>query len=115
MSRIEINELCVSFGRNPVLKNISLSIPDRQIICIIGPSGCGKTTLLKSLNRLLDLNEDVSITGDVRVDGQSIYQGRLDVTALRKKVGFLPQRPYPLPMSIYDNVAFGPRIHGLAG
>ncbi len=115
MSRIEINELCVSFGRNPVLKNISLSIPDRQIICIIGPSGCGKTTLLKSLNRLLDLNEDVSITGDVRVDGQSIYQSRLDVTALRKKVGFLPQRPYPLPMSIYDNVAFGPRIHGLDG
>ena len=115
MSRIEISQLSVSFGRNQVLKNISLSIPDRQIICIIGPSGCGKTTLLKSLNRLLDLNEDVSVTGDVRVDGLSIFENRVDVTALRKKVGFLPQRPYPLPMSIYDNVAFGPRIHGLDG
>lgn len=113
MSKIEIKQLSVSFGNHQVLKNISLDIPDRQIIAVIGPSGCGKTTLLKSMNRLLDLNDDVLVTGDIHVDGSSIYHADMDVTVLRKKVGFLPQRPYPLPMSIFDNVAFGPHIHGL--
>jgi len=113
MSRIKINKLSVSYGSHEILKNIILDIPDRRIIAIIGPSGCGKTTLLKSLNRLLDLNEDVRVTGDILVDGADIYSADTDVTVLRKKVGFLPQRPYPLPMSIFDNVAFGPRIHGL--
>ncbi|MFA5322223.1 MAG: phosphate ABC transporter ATP-binding protein [Smithella sp.] len=113
MSHIKIEKLNVSYGNHQVLKNISLDIPDRQIVAIIGPSGCGKTTLLKSMNRLLDLNEDVMTTGDILVDGVSIYDAGMDVTSLRKKIGFLPQRPYPLPMSIFDNVAFGPRIHGL--
>ena len=113
MSKIEIKALSVSFGSHQVLKNIHLDIPDRQIVAIIGPSGCGKTTLLKSINRLLELNEDVSVTGDVHIDGSSIYANGMDVTGLRKKVGFLPQRPYPLPMSIFNNVAFGPRIHSL--
>jgi phosphate transport system ATP-binding protein len=113
MSKIEIKRLSVSFGNHQVLKNISLAIPDCQIVAVIGPSGCGKTTLLKSMNRLLDLNDNVSVTGDIHVDGSSIYHADMDVTVLRKKVGFLPQHPYPLPMSIFDNVAFGPRIHGL--
>jgi phosphate transport system ATP-binding protein len=113
MSHISIEKLNVSYGNHQVLKNINLDIPDRQIVAIIGPSGCGKTTLLKSMNRLLDLNEDVVTTGDIRVDGVSIYNDGMEVTGLRKKIGFLPQRPYPLPMSIFDNVAFGPRIHGL--
>ena len=113
MSKIEVKSLSVSFGSHQVLRDINLTIPDRQIVAIIGPSGCGKTTLLKSLNRLLDLNEDVSVAGDIFVDGENIYAPGMDVTVLRKKVGFLPQRPYPLPMSIFQNVAFGPRIHGL--
>jgi len=115
MSHIKIEQLNVAYGNHPVLKNISLSIPDGQIVAIIGPSGCGKTTLLKSMNRLLDLNEDVVTTGDILVDGVSIYRDGMDVTALRKKIGFIPQRPYPLPMSVFDNVAFGPRIHGFPG
>lgn len=113
MSRLKIEHLQVSYGNHQVLKNINLDIPDGQITAVIGPSGCGKTTLLKSMNRLLDLNEDVRIAGDILMDGSSIYRDGMDVTALRKKVGFIPQRPYPLPMSIFDNVAFGPRIHGL--
>lgn len=113
MSHISIQQLNISYGRHQVLKNVSLDIPDRQIVAIIGPSGCGKTTLLKSMNRLLELNEDVATTGDILIDGISIYRAGTDVTGLRKKIGFLPQRPYPLPMSVFANVAFGPRIHGL--
>lgn len=113
MSKIQIKQLSVSYGEHQVLKDIRLEIPDRQITAIIGPSGCGKTTLLKSMNRLLELNDDVAINGNIVIDSDMIYQPEIDVTALRKKVGFLPQRPYPLPMSIFDNVAFGPKIHGL--
>ncbi len=113
MSRIKIEQLSVSYGNHQVLNNVSLDIPDRQIIAVIGPSGCGKTTLLKSMNRLLDLNEDVAVSGDILIDDEKIYRPDVDITALRKRVGFLPQRPYPLPMSIFDNVAFGPKIHGL--
>jgi phosphate transport system ATP-binding protein len=98
-----------------VLNQVTLDIPDRQIVAIIGPSGCGKTTLLKSMNRLLDLYEETSLTGSVVIDGIDIYNPDADILALRKKVGFLSQRPYPLPMSIYNNVAFGPKIHGLNG
>lgn len=115
MSHISLNNLTVSYGNHEVLRNITVDIPDRQIIAILGPSGCGKTTLLKSLNRLLDLYEDVRINGDVLLDGINIYDPQADILALRKKVGFLSQRPYPLPMSIYDNVAFGPRIHRMNG
>ena len=88
MSKIEVKSLSVSFGSQQVLRDINLIIPDRQIVAIIGPSGCGKTTLLKSLNRILDLNEEVSVAGDIFVDGENIYAPGMDVTALRKKVGF---------------------------
>jgi len=113
MSKIQLKQVSISYGSHQVINNINLDIPERQIVAIIGPSGCGKTTLLKSMNRLLDLNEDVHVTGDIFIDDTSIYNNGMDVTNLRKKVGFLPQRPYPLPMSIYDNVSFGPRIHQL--
>ncbi|MDQ5984366.1 MAG: phosphate ABC transporter membrane subunit PstB [Syntrophus sp. SKADARSKE-3] len=113
MSNIHLKQLTVSYGSHQVIRDITLDLPERRIIAIIGPSGCGKTTLLKSINRLLDLNEDVRVEGDICIDGMSIYSNGTDVIDLRKKVGFLSQRPYPLPMSIYDNVAFGPRIHKL--
>jgi phosphate transport system ATP-binding protein len=112
MCHITIKGLNVSYGNQHVLKNVSLEIPHNKMTVIIGPSGCGKTTLLKSLNRLLELQDGVRISGSVCMDGKSVYDPRVDVTELRKKMGLLSQRPYPLPMSIYDNVAYGPRIHG---
>ena len=115
MSHISLNNLTIAYGDHKVLQDISVDIPDRQIIAILGPSGCGKTTLLKSMNRLLDLYEDVKIEGNILIDGLNIYDSEADILALRKKVGFLSQRPYPLPMSIYDNIAFGPRIHRMKG
>ncbi len=115
MPHIQIHDLSVHYSNLEVLKQVTLDIPDRQIVAIIGPSGCGKTTLLKSMNRLLDLYDEVSLTGSVVIDGINIYDQDADLLALRKKVGFLSQRPYPLPMSIYNNVAFGPKIHGLNG
>ena len=111
MPHISLKNLSISYGEHKVLQDVTVDIPDSQITVIIGPSGCGKTTLLKSLNRLLDLNEDVKVTGDVLIDGVNTYDGNADILALRKKMGFLSQRPYPLPMSIYDNIAFGPRVH----
>jgi len=114
MSHIRLDRLNISYGDHKVLQNITVDIPDGQIIAIIGPSGCGKTTLLKSMNRLLDLYDDVEVNGRVLIDNIDIYDAKSDVIALRKKVGFLSQRPYPLPMSIYDNIAFGPRIHRLS-
>ena len=110
-----MKNLTVAYGHHDVLKNISIEIPDRRIIAILGPSGCGKTTLLKSMNRLLDLQDHVRIEGDILIDGLNIYSPAADILALRKKVGFLSQRPYPLPMSIYDNIAFGPKIHRMNG
>jgi len=115
MSHISLNHLTIAYGGHKVLQDISVDIPDHQIIAILGPSGCGKTTLLKSMNRLLDLHEDVKIEGNILIDGLNIYDSEADILALRKKVGFLSQRPYPLPMSIYDNIAFGPRIHRMKG
>ncbi len=111
MSHIRLSNLAISYGNHQVLRDVTVNIPDGQITAIMGPSGCGKTTLLKSLNRLNDLHEDICIEGEVRIDGVNIYEPDADVLALRKKIGFLSQKPYPLPMSIYDNVAFGPRIH----
>ena len=92
-----------------------LDIPHRQITAIIGPSGCGKSTLLRCFNRLIDSNDEVKISGSVLVDGEDVFDPRVDVTRIRKKMGLLSQRPYPLPMSIYDNIAYGPRIHGARG
>jgi len=110
---ISIRNLSVFYGDLQVLKDVSLDIPANRITVIIGPSGCGKTTLLKSLNRLLDDTEGVRIRGQVILDGEDIYAPRTEVTRIRKKMGLLSQRPQVLPMSIYENVAYGPRIHGL--
>lgn len=114
MPCIAIRKLNIWYGGAHALRNITLDLPERQITAIIGPSGCGKSTLLKSINRLLDLNEHVRITGQILIDGYAIYDKNVDVTEVRTQVGMLAQKPFPLPMSIYDNVAYGPRIHGLA-
>jgi phosphate transport system ATP-binding protein len=115
MSRphISVEKLNVFYASLQSLKDITVTIPEKQITAIIGPSGCGKSTLLKSFNRLIDLNEEARISGKVLVDGIDIYNSRaVDPTFIRKKMGLLSQRPFPLPMSIYDNVAYGPRLHG---
>lgn len=109
---ISVKNLNVHIGDNHLLKNININIPDKSVTSIIGPSGCGKTTLLKSFNRLLDDIPGIAIKGNVFVDGEDIYGAKADVTEIRKKMGLLAQRPFPLPMSIYDNIAYGPRIHG---
>ena len=111
-SHIRIRGLSVNFGSLQALKNVTVDVPDKQITAIIGPSGCGKTTLLKCFNRMIDLNEEVNITGSVLVDGVDIYSDHsVDPIEIRKKMGLLFQRPFPLPMSIYDNVVYGPRLH----
>jgi phosphate transport system ATP-binding protein len=115
MSHISLRNLTIGYGDQPVLRDITVDIPDGQITAVIGPSGCGKTTLLKSMNRLIDLYEQAKVEGQVIIDGVNIYDPRTDILSLRKKVGFLSQKPYPLPMSIYDNIRFGPRIHGMNG
>ncbi len=112
MSKFEISGLNLYYGNFQALKNINMSIPEREITAFIGPSGCGKSTLLKSLNRMNDLVEGCGITGRVLLDGADIYGG-MDVNLLRKRVGMVFQKPNPFPMSIYDNVAFGPRTHGV--
>ena len=110
---IRVKELNVHIGDAHILKNISIDIPNNGITSFIGPSGCGKTTLLKTLNRLLDRDKNVRISGEVQVDGVDIYGKGVEVTEMRRKMGLLSQRPFPLPMSIYDNIAYGPRIHGI--
>src|SRR4051812_34575841 len=110
---ISIRNLNVSYGKSHVLKNISIDIPDKSITAIIGPSGCGKTTLLKTMNRLIEATRGTEITGEVLVNGQNIYAPEAEVTMIRRSMGLLSQRPYPLPMSIYANIAFGLKIHGL--
>jgi phosphate transport system ATP-binding protein len=101
------------YGEQHALKNITIDLPIRQITAIIGPSGCGKSTFLKSLNRLLELNEIVRVEGEVLVDGENIYAPGTDITDVRTRIGMLAQKPFPLPMSIYDNVAYGMKIHGM--
>jgi len=110
---IRIENLDVYIEKQHILKDINLSIPENSITCIIGPSGCGKSTLLKTLNRMHDETPEVKITGKVFVDDENIYSNGVNVIDIRKKMGLLAQRPCPLPMSVFDNVAFGPRIHGL--
>ncbi len=109
---LAIRDLDVWYGERHALKSISLDIPRRQITAIVGPSGCGKTTLLKCLNRLAELNAEMRIKGQVLLSGEDIYGPGVEVTAVRTRIGLLAQKPFPLPMSIYDNVAYGPRIHG---
>jgi phosphate transport system ATP-binding protein len=113
-THLSVRDLSVFYGQHQALRNINVDIPRNKITVILGPSGCGKTTLLKSLNRLLDITEGVKVSGRVLLDGENIYDPAVDVTEVRKRAGLLSQRPFPLPMSIYDNVAFGPRVHGLA-
>jgi len=110
---LQVIGLNVWYSGNQVLKDISISLPDRNVTAIIGPSGCGKTTLLKSFNRLIDLQEGVRVSGKVLLDGENIYGPDADPTHIRRKMGLLGQRPQVLPLSIYDNVAYGPRIHGI--
>lgn len=110
---ISVRDLNVYIQKNHILKNINLDIPDKAITCILGPSGCGKTTLLKTFNRLLEYSADVEINGEVFVDGENIYDQKVEVIHIRKKMGLLSQRPCTLPMSIFDNIAYGPRIHGI--
>lgn len=108
---IRVQDLNVWYASHHALKDITADIPDRGITAIIGPSGCGKSTLLKSLNRLLEETEGTHITGRVLLDGEDIYRPGVDVTEVRTRVGLLAPKPFPLPMSIYDNIAYGPRIH----
>lgn len=108
---IQVKDLNVYYDDTPALKGINLEIPRKQITVIIGPSGCGKTTLLKCFNRFLELHGKTRLTGQVLIDGEDIYAPGMDVTEIRKRTGLLAQRPFPLPMSIYDNVAYGMRVH----
>ncbi|MBR5488406.1 MAG: phosphate ABC transporter ATP-binding protein [Firmicutes bacterium] len=112
MDKITLQNVNLHYGDFHALKNISLNIPEKQITAFIGPSGCGKSTLMKSLNRMNDLVEGCKITGQFLLDGEDIY-GDMDVNMLRKRVGMVFQKPNPFPMSIYDNIAYGPRTHGI--
>ena len=112
MGKIKIENTNLFYGDFQALKNINLEIPEHKITAFIGPSGCGKSTLLKSLNRMNDLVEGCRITGRLTLDGEDIY-GDMDVNLLRKRVGMVFQKPNPFPMSIYDNIAYGPRTHGI--
>jgi len=108
---IQVRDLNAYYGKVQALADVNIDIPRRQITVIMGPSGCGKSTLLKTLNRFLELTDGTRISGEVLVDGQDIYAGGIDETEVRKRVGLLAQRPSPLPMSIYDNVAYGMHVH----
>lgn len=112
-TKISVHNLNLFYGENHALKNVSMDIKERAITAFIGPSGCGKSTFLKTLNRMNDLVDNVKITGTVEIDGENIYGKNIDTTVLRKKVGMVFQQPNPFPMSIYDNIAYGPRVHGI--
>lgn len=113
MNRMTVKDLCLWYGNSQALKNISMEIPEKSITALIGPSGCGKSTFLKTLNRMNDLIPIVKITGSVYYGGEDIYASGVDVKELRRQVGMVFQKPNPFPMSIYDNIAYGPRTHGV--
>jgi phosphate transport system ATP-binding protein len=112
-AHLTIQNLNVWYGARRTLKDVSFDIPRHRITAIVGPSGCGKTTLLKSINRLIELDRQVKVTGQILLDGVNIYDPAVDVTEVRARIGLLAQKPFPLPMSICNNVAYGPRLHGL--
>lgn len=112
-SKILVNDLCLWYGDFQALKNICLNIKEYSVTALIGPSGCGKSTFIRTLNRMNDLIAGVRLTGKIFLDDQEIYGPEVDVVALRKKVGMVFQKPNPFPMTVYDNVAYGPRVHGL--
>jgi len=114
-SHIQVNNLNLWYGKHQALKDITVDIPGKKITAIIGPSGCGKTTLLKSFNRLIELQDKIKMSGQILVDGENILDPKVEVTDLRKKMGLLLQKPQALPMSIYDNVAYGLRVHEIKG
>ena len=113
MNKFEVSNMDLYYGNFHALKNINISIPEKEITAFIGPSGCGKSTFLKSLNRMNDLVEGCRISGDIKLDGVDIYSEIARVNVLRKRVGMVFQKPNPFPMSIYDNIAYGPRTHGI--
>lgn len=110
-AHIQVRDMNAFYGKQQALKDVNIEIPKGQITVIMGPSGCGKSTLLKTLNRFLELTDGTKISGEVFLDGQNIYERDVEVTEVRKRIGLLAQRPAPLPMSIYDNVAYGMHIH----
>ena len=110
---ITVKDLCLWYGSAQALKNVNISIPEKSITALIGPSGCGKSTFLKTLDRMNDLIPGVKITGQVEYGGQDIFAPSVDVSELRRRIGMVFQKPNPFPMSIYDNVAYGPRTHGI--
>ncbi len=112
-SKISVKDLNLYYGTNHALKDVNMEIRSHAVTAFIGPSGCGKSTFLKCINRMNDLVENVRIEGKVLLDGEDIYDKRVDTTLLRKKVGMVFQQPNPFPMSIYDNIAYGPRLHGI--
>ena len=112
---ITVRNMCLWYSDHQALKNVNIEIPERSITALIGPSGCGKSTFLKTLNRMNDLIPGVKISGEVLYDDTDIFSREVDVNSLRKKVGMVFQKPNPFPMSIYDNVAYGPRTHGITG
>jgi len=114
-SIITIDKLCLWYGSQQALKNVSIDIPDKSITALIGPSGCGKSTFLKTLNRMNDLIPGIRITGSVKYGETDIFDSATDVNELRRQIGMVFQKPNPFPMSIYDNVAYGPRTHGVKG
>ena len=111
--KIHVEHLNLFYGSNHALKDVNMDILENKITAFIGPSGCGKSTFLKTLNRMNDLVPNVSIDGTVELDGENIFSPRVDTTLLRKKIGMVFQQPNPFPMSVYDNIAYGPRIHGI--
>lgn len=113
MDKITVENMNLHYGDFHALKNVNLNMQEKEITAFIGPSGCGKSTLLKSLNRMNDLVAGCRIEGSIRLDGEDIYDKRMDVNSLRKRVGMVFQKPNPFPMSIYDNIAYGPRTHGV--
>jgi len=110
---ITVKDMCLWYGDHQALKNVNIEIPKKSITAFIGPSGCGKSTFLKTLNRMNDLIPGLKITGDIRYEGTDIFSKEVDVNNLRKEIGMVFQKPNPFPMSIYDNVAYGPRTHGI--
>ena len=113
MSIISVKDLCLWYKSSQALKSVNIEIPEKSITALIGPSGCGKSTFLKTINRMNDLVEGVKIEGTVEYGGQNIFDSSVDVTELRREIGMVFQKPNPFPMSIYDNIAYGPRIHGI--
>ena len=112
-TKIQVRDLNLWYGENHALKSVSMDIKENCVTAFIGPSGCGKSTFLKTLNRMNDLVDGVKIEGQILLDGEDIYGKDVDTTMLRKKVGMVFQQPNPFPMSIYDNIAYGPRVHGI--